>query len=187
MDTVVSVLCDTRIDDNSVKQLRLHCFHGKGHHSCWPQTCGVLKPGKEPFRQNAQNRQIHSDQWLGGMENGSDYFRVWGSLWGNVLELDSADGCTSLWTTKSYTPNVNLWQCELHVNKDHQKSKRVPKKHLSALLTMPKPLTVWITINCGKFWKIWEYQTTWPASWEIYMRVRKHQLELDMEQQSGSK
>ena len=36
----------------------------------------------------------------------------------------------------------------------------------SALLTMPKPLTVWITINCWKFWKRWEYQTTWPASWE---------------------
>ena len=31
---------------------------------------------------------------------------------------------------------------------------------ISALLTMPKPLTVWITINCGKFWKRWEYQTT---------------------------
>ena len=31
------------------------------------------------------------------------------------------------------------------------------------------PLTVWITINCGKFWKRWEYQTTWPASWEICM------------------
>ena len=31
---------------------------------------------------------------------------------------------------------------------------------------MPKPLTVWITINCGKFWKRREYQTTWPASWE---------------------
>ena len=55
------------------------------------------------------------------------------------------------------------------------------------LLTMPKPLTVWITINCGKFWKRWEYQTTWPASWETYMRVRKQQLELDMEQQTGSK
>ena len=38
---------------------------------------------------------------------------------------------------------------------------------ISALLTVPKPLTVWITINCGKFWKRWEYQTTWPASWEI--------------------
>ena len=58
---------------------------------------------------------------------------------------------------------------------------------ISALLTMPKPLTVWITINRGKFWKRWEYQTTWPASWEIYMQVRKQQLELDMEQQTGSK
>ena len=38
-----------------------------------------------------------------------------------------------------------------------------------------------------KFWKRWEYQTTWPASWEICMQVRKQQLELDMEQQAGSK
>ena len=45
----------------------------------------------------------------------------------------------------------------------------------------------WITINCGKFWKRWEYQTTWPASWETYMQVRKQQLELDMEPQTGSK
>ena len=58
---------------------------------------------------------------------------------------------------------------------------------ISALLTMLKPLTVWITRNCGKFWKRWEYQTTWPASWETCMQVRKQQLELDMEQQSGSK
>ena len=61
------------------------------------------------------------------------------------------------------------------------------KTSISALLTMPKPLTVWITINCGKFWKRREYQTTWSASWEICMQVRKQQLELDMEQQSGSK
>ena len=52
---------------------------------------------------------------------------------------------------------------------------------------MPKPLTVWITINCGKFWKRWEYQTTSSASWEICIQVRKQQLELDMEQQTGSK
>ena len=38
-----------------------------------------------------------------------------------------------------------------------------------------------------KFWESWEYQTTWPASWEICMWVRKQQLELDMEQQTGSK
>ena len=46
---------------------------------------------------------------------------------------------------------------------------------------------VWITTNYEKFWKRWEYQTTWPASWEICMQVKKQQLELDMEQQTGSK
>ena len=50
-----------------------------------------------------------------------------------------------------------------------------------------KPMTVWITTNHGKFWKRWEYQTTWPASWEISMQVKKEQLEPDMEQQNGSK
>ena len=63
---------------------------------------------------------------------------------------------------------------------EKQESSR--KTSISALLTMPKPLTVWITINCGKFWKRWEYQTTWPASWETCMQVRKQHLELDMEQ-----
>ena len=70
----------------------------------------------------------------------------------------------------------------------HRKSKRVPGKHLLLLhWPCPKPLTVRITINCGTFWKRWEYQTTWPASWETYMQVRKQQLELDMEKQTGSK
>ena len=42
------------------------------------------------------------------------------------------------------------------------------KTSISALLTMQKPLTVWITIHCGQFWKRWEYQTAWPASWNLY-------------------
>ena len=45
----------------------------------------------------------------------------------------------------------------------------------SALLTTPKLLTVWITTNCGIFLKRWEYQTTWPASREICMQVKKQQ------------
>ena len=57
----------------------------------------------------------------------------------------------------------------------------------SALLTMPKPLTVWITTKCRNFFKCWEYQTTWLASWEICMQVKKQQLEPDMEQQARSK
>ena len=65
------------------------------------------------------------------------------------------------------------------------KRKRVFRKtSIPASLTMSKPLTVWITINCGKFWKRWEYQTTWPASWEICMQVRKQQLEVDVEKQT---
>ena len=68
-----------------------------------------------------------------------------------------------------------------------KKQESSKKTSISALLTMPKPLTMWITINWGKFWKIWEYQTTWSASWEICYQVRKQQLELDMEQQTGSK
>ena len=50
-------------------------------------------------------------------------------------------------------------------------------------------LSLWL---CGsqqtrKFWKRWPYQTTWLASWEICMQVKKQQLEVDMEQQTGSK
>ena len=41
-----------------------------------------------------------------------------------------------------------------------KKQESYRKTSISVLLTMPKPLTVWITINCGKFWKRWEYQTT---------------------------
>ena len=69
-----------------------------------------------------------------------------------------------------------------------EKAREFQKKtFIFPLLTMPKLLTVWITINCGKFWNRWAYQTTWSASWEICMQVRKQQLELDMEQQTGSK
>ena len=67
-----------------------------------------------------------------------------------------------------------------------KKQERSRKTSTSALLTTPKPLTVWITTNCEKFFKIWEYQTTLPASWETYMQVKKQQLESDMEQQTGS-
>ena len=65
--------------------------------------------------------------------------------------------------------------------------KQENSRKTSALLTTPKPLSVWITTNCGKFLKRWENQTTLPASGEICIQVKKQQLELDMEQQTGSK
>ena len=68
-----------------------------------------------------------------------------------------------------------------------EKARELQKNIYFCFIDYAKALTVWITINCGKSWKRWEYQTIWPASWETYMQVRKQRLELDMEQQTGSK
>ena len=78
-------------------------------------------------------------------------------------------------------------EIKLPTSAGSSKKQESPRKtSTSALLTMPKPLAVWITTNCGKFFKRWEYQTTLPASREICVQVKKQQLELDMEQQTGS-
>ena len=66
-----------------------------------------------------------------------------------------------------------------------EKEESSRKTSISALLTMPKPLTV----DHNKLWKILQ-ETGIPdhlTSWEICMQVRKQQLELDLEQQTGSK
>ena len=110
-----------------------------------------------------------------------------------VRSLDTSKKFSNMWT-------MNFQMFKLVLEKAEEQEIKLPKSagsskkqessrktSISALLTMPKRLTVWITINCGKFWKRWECQTTWPASWETYMQVRKQQLELHMEQQTGSK
>ena len=90
-----------------------------------------------------------------------------------------------LFYTKKNLDASLLPHSEIKINHKKLKVKGKTIKHV--LLSMPKPLTVWITTNCGKLFNRWEYQTTWPASWEICMQVKKQQLELDMEQQTGSK
>ena len=70
---------------------------------------------------------------------------------------------------------------------DHLKNNRVPQKHLFLLYWLCQSL--WLCFH-NKLWKILKEMGiphTWPASWEICMQVRKQQLELDMEQQTGSK
>ena len=63
-----------------------------------------------------------------------------------------------------------------------RKSKRVPEKHLFLLSWLCQSLWLCGLQQTEKFFNRWEYQTTWPASWEICMQIRKQQLELDMEQ-----
>ena len=67
------------------------------------------------------------------------------------------------------------------------KKARVPEKHQFLLYWLCQSLWLYGSQKNGKFWKRWEYQTTWSASWKTCMQVRKRQLELDMEQQTGSK
>ena len=102
-------------------------------------------------------------------------------------------GFNSLWTENFQMFKVDLEKKEepeikllifIGSQKKQQSSRRTST---SASLTTLKPLTVSITANCGKFLKSSEYQTTLLASWEICMQVKKQQLELDMEQQTGSK
>ena len=68
-----------------------------------------------------------------------------------------------------------------------EKAREFQKNIYLCFIDSIKPLTMWITTNCGKFFKWWECWTTLPASWEICMQIKKQQLELDMEQQTGSK
>ena len=84
---------------------------------------------------------------------------------------------------KAEEPEIKL-PTSAELSKKQESSR---KSSTSALLTMPNRLTVWIMTNCGKFLKRWEYHTTLSASWEIYVQVKKQQLELHMEQQTGSK
>ena len=70
---------------------------------------------------------------------------------------------------------------------DHQRHKKVPEKHLLLLNWLCQSLWLCGSQQTGKLFKRWEYQTTWHASWETCMQARKQQLELDMEQQTGSK
>ena len=68
-----------------------------------------------------------------------------------------------------------------------EKAREFQKNIYFCFIDYAKSLTVWITTNCGKFWKRWEYQTTLPVSWETCMKVKKQQLELEVEQQTISK
>ena len=74
-----------------------------------------------------------------------------------------------LYLEKAEEPEIKLSTSDWS-SKKQENSRKVTT---SASLTTLKPLTVWITTNCGKLLKRWEYQTTWPASWEICMQVKK--------------
>ena len=82
----------------------------------------------------------------------------------------SEPGFSNTWTVNFQMFKLDLEKAEepeirlLTSAGSSRKQEGSRKTCISALLAIPKPLIVWITTNCGKFWKRWEYQTTWPAS-----------------------
>ena len=89
----------------------------------------------------------------------------------------------SMWTMNFQMFKLDLEKAGEQASVGSSKKQESSRKTSASLLTTPKPLTMWITTNCERFFKRWEYQTTWPASWEICMQVKKQQLE----QRTGSK
>ena len=105
----------------------------------------------------------------------------------------SKQGFNSMWTDNFHIHKLDLEKAEEPETKLltsiglEKKQGNSIKTSSFASLTMLKPWTLWITTNCGKFLKRWEYQIIWLVSWETCMEVKKQQLELDMEKQTGSK
>ena len=94
-----------------------------------------------------------------------------GSRWTENLKVYKLD------LYKAEEPEIN---CQHPL--DHQKSKRIPEKHLFLFCWLHQSLWLCRSQQIGKFLKRWEYEPTLPASWETCMQVKKQQLEWDMEQ-----
>ena len=92
----------------------------------------------------------------------------------------SKRGFNRMWTVNFHTIKLDLEKAggsEIKLPTSVGSSKKQEssrKTSISALLAITKPLTVWITINCGKLFKRWVYHTTWPASWENCIWVKSN-------------
>ena len=131
---------------------------------CWPV----------PLPKAPGHSQASLDQCCGVTDSLS-----WVLLHTRFSSKFSKPGFNSTWT-------LNFQMFKLDLEKAEEPEIKLPastgswKKHkssrktsISALLTMSNPLTVWTTINSGKFLKRWGYQTIWTVSWEICMQVKK--------------
>ena len=137
----------------------------------WKRSVFIPIPKKGNAKECSPYRTLHSSHTLTSNAQNSP---------------SKASTVCELWISRCFSKRQRNQGSNCQHPLDHQKSKRVPEKHVSALLAVPKPLTVWITTN----WKILQemgYQTTLLVSWEICMQLKKQQLELNMEQWTSSK
>ena len=122
-----------------------HTGGGEGGGSPW--THWVQIPQRQPGGQLLNCRQLHTIYMFATWKNMSWRARFGDHLFTVMFKLV---------LEKAEEPQIKL-PTSAESSKKQESSR---KTSISALLTMPKPLTVWITRNCGKFFKRWEYQTT---------------------------
>ena len=166
--------------DDSVRVLHSICQHiwktQQGSQD-WKRCQFSFQSQRKAMPKNAQTTtQLHSSHTL-AKQCSKLYKPGFNSTWTENFQIFKLD------LAKAEEPEINF----LTPAGSSKKQASSKKTSTSALLTMPKPLTMWITTNCGQFLKRWKYQTTWPVSWEICMQVKKQQLKPDIEQQTGSK
>ena len=133
------------------------------HASKFGKLSSGRRTGKGQFSFQSQRKAIPKNAQTTAKLHLSHMLAKWCSKF-------SKPGFNSTWTVNFYMFKLDLEKTEepeikLLASAGSSKEQESSRKTFtSALLTMPKPLTVWITTNCDKFWKRWEYQTTLPAS-----------------------
>ena len=128
------------------------------------------RTGKGQFSFHSQRKAMPKNAQTATQLHSSHMLAKWCSK-------SSKPGSNSTWTVNFQMFKLDLEKAEepeieLPTSAGSSKKQESFRK-TSALLITPKPLTVWITTSCGRFFKRWEYQTTWPASWEICTQVKK--------------
>ena len=134
------------------------CFHCRGYGlDPWSgnqdPTCHTAWPKKNP--QTSKQTKNKQNQHIFNVYN----LKLVGKYM-SVIRLASAIHEVNLQMFKLVLEKAEKPEVKLPISIGSSKKQESSRKtSISALLTMPKPLTVWITINCGKFFKRWAYQT----------------------------
>ena len=138
---------------------------------CTLYTSSGHSSGKGQFSFQSQEGQC---QWMFKLLHNCTYF---------TGKQSNTENSPKLGFNSTLTMNFQMFKPDLEKAEEpeiklptsvgsYKKRENSRKTSISVSLTTLKPLTVWITTNCGKFWKRWGYQTTWPASWEICRQVK---------------
>ena len=151
-------------------------------------------------------KHLFKDRLLSEKQRNIEY-KLWGHFYKNIYiylcqkpkNVQTTIQLRSFHMLASYAQNPSSWASAVHEPRISRCTTRVLKRQRNqnihcimkkgrefqkniyfCFTDCVKSLTGWITTNCGKLLKRWEYQNTLLASWETCMQVKKQQLQMDM-------